>query len=334
MVDHIAPNTPLPEDLPRREDVVALAPSGGRIYEYEVYRHLLPDAPDPSPVREARAILDDTGNQRYVNRLLVGTPTTGKIWMQWAAARYGAIVPTNWSMVSMVEYIHSYIPMRYELADAQNLIVKQAVEGDFEWLLLLEQDNLIPVDTFLRLNYYVRDGRVPVVSGLYYTKNVPTEPLVYRGRGTGAYTKFEVGDLVWCDGVPTGCLLIHCSILRAMWADAEAYDVPRPDGSKVRTRRVFISPRDVWFDPESAQFNTNVGTTDLRWCTDVIKGEYLAKAGWTAIQQQEYPFLVDTNWFIRHIDDQGRIYPDYAIQEIIAQRKAYEARKGSHAEPA
>jgi hypothetical protein len=246
--------------------------------------------------------------------------------MQWVQGRYGAVIPTNWSMVNLVEYIPSYMPMRYELADAQNLIVKQAVEGQFEWVLFLEQDNILPIDAFLRMNYYIREGRVPVMSGLYYTKSVPTEPLIYRGRGTGSYHDFEVGDLVWCDGVPTGCLLVHCSILRAMWEESEPYDVRRYDGFH-RTRRVFISPRDAWFDPETAQYNTRTGTTDLEWCTRVMKGDFLRKAGWPAIAEKEWPFLVDTNLFVRHIDNDGRIFPDFAVQQLVQEQKAYEQKK-------
>ena len=77
-------------------------------------------------------------------------------------------------------------------------------------------------------------GDVPVVSGLYFTRGYPSEPLVYRGRGNGYYGDWRIGDKVWADGVPTGCLLIHCSILRAMWKDSEEYQV-----SGQTLRRVF-----------------------------------------------------------------------------------------------
>ena len=58
---------------------------------------------------------------------------------------------------------------------------------------------------------YMQQGDVPVVSGLYFTKSEPSEPLIYRGRGSGAYLDFRMGDKVYADGVPTGCLLIHHS---------------------------------------------------------------------------------------------------------------------------
>jgi hypothetical protein len=257
-----------------------------------------------SPVREYRTILDDSGNARYVNRLLVATPTTGLVRVEWVQARYGQVIPVNWSMVQMLQFINGYMPLRYQVADAQNLIVKQVIEGDFEWLLLIEHDVLLPPDAFIRFNTYMREAQHPVVSGLYFTRSIPSEPLVFRGRGVSFHNGWEMGELVWVDGVPAGCLLVHGGILRAMWEESEPYQV-----GDQQVRRVFDTPRNLWFDPESAEFNTTVGTSDLDWCTRVIDGEFLRKAGWQEYQEREYPFLIDTNIFCQHVDVDGRQYP-------------------------
>jgi len=245
-----------------------------------------------------------SGADPYGGRLAIGTPTLGTIRMEWHQARIGQIIPVNWSMVTVMEWLGGYVPMGYLVADAQNLIVKHAVDGDFEWLLLYEDDVLPPMDAFIRLNEYMTKGDIPVVSGLYYVKSRPSEPLVFRGRGTGSYRKFELGDLVWGDGVPTGFLLIHMSIIREMWEDCEPYRVKGVD-----TRRMFIYPRDMWQDPESGYFRTVMGTSDLDWCTRVMEGGYFKKAGWPNFQRRKYPFLVDTNIFCRHISPSGEIFP-------------------------
>jgi hypothetical protein len=88
------------------------------------------------------------------------------------------------------------------------MIVRQVVEGDFEWLFLLEHDVMLPPDGFIQVSDHIRSEKTPVVSGLYYTRSRPAEPLIFRGRGTSYYDQWKMGDLVWCDGVPTGCLLI------------------------------------------------------------------------------------------------------------------------------
>ncbi len=266
-----------------------------------------------TPVREYTIKLDDSGTNAYSNRLLVATPTTGTVRMEWAVARYGQIIPVNWGMVAMLQWMGGYVPLRYPVDNAQNLIVKALLEGDYEWLLLIEHDNILPPDAFIRFNAHIRDASVPIVSGLYYTRSEPSEPLVFRGRGTSFYPDWEFGDLVWVDGVPTGVLLVHHSILKAMWDEAEEYQV----GNQF-TRRVFDTPRRLWFDPASQQYHTNVGTTDLQWCTDVIQGDYLRKAGWGefADEHPKYPFLIDTNIFCKHIDPDGRQYPPFEVVTV------------------
>ena len=257
-----------------------------------------------SPVRPYRTIVQDSGDPGYVNRLLLATPSVGTVRIEWVQARYGQIIPTNWSMVQLLQFMDSYIPLRYQVADAQNLIVKQAVELDFEWLLLWEHDVIPPPDTLLRFNQYIREEQVPVVSGLYYTRSRPSEPLLYRGRGNSFYTDWKQGDKVWVDGVPTGLLLIHCGILREMWKDAEPYQL-----GPIQTRRVFETPNRVWFDPETGFFNTVSGTSDIDWCHKVIDGGYLAKAGWAEYADKEFPFLIDTNLRCAHINPNGEQFP-------------------------
>lgn len=257
-----------------------------------------------SPVRAYRTIVDDSGDPGYVNRLMIGTAVTGLVRVEWVGARYGQIIPVNWSMVTVQQWLNSYMPLRYQVADAQNLIVKQMIEGDFEWLFLLEHDVMLPADGFLQLNEYIRRADVPIVSGLYYTRSWPAEPLIFRGRGTSYVDGWEIGDKVWCDGVPTGCLLIHRAILKAMWDESEEYQL-----GNLFTRRVFDTPRDLWVSPDADEFHTVTGTSDLAWCTRVMEGGFFQKAGWDEYQEKEWPFLVDTGLFCRHIDMDGTMYP-------------------------
>lgn len=253
---------------------------------------------------EYNATIQDSGSDSYTNRLLIATPTTGSVRIEWVQARYGQVIPTNWSMVQMLQFMHSYIPLRYQVADAQNLIVREMIEHNYEWLLLLEHDVIIPPDCFIRLNDYMRDKKTPVVSGLYYTRSRPSEPVIYRGRGTSYYGDWKMGDQVWADGVPTGLLLIHGSILKAMWDESEEYML-----GTIKARRVFDTPRALWIDPETGSFNTTSGTSDLDWCTRVMEGNYFVKAGWPQYQQMRWPFLVDTAIFARHTNPNGEQFP-------------------------
>lgn len=258
-----------------------------------------------APVRAIRSIVNDSGDPGYTNRILIGTAVTGLVRVEWVAARYSQLIPVNWSQVQANESMSGYYPLRYQVADAQNLIVKQCLIGDFEWLFFLEHDVMLPDNALLLLNEYMREGKYPVVSGLYYTRSRPSEPLIFRGRGNSVYLDWKMGDKVWCDGVPTGALLIHHSLLKAMWAESPEYNVKGQT-----TRRVFETPRRVLVDPENGRHNTTSGTSDLDWCDRVMKGGYFEKAGWVDFcPDKENPFLVDTNLFCRHINMDGEQFP-------------------------
>jgi hypothetical protein len=247
-------------------------------------------------------LIKNTGEWRH--RVVIGTPVTGLVRIEWVLARYGQLIPTNWSMADIMQWIPTVAPLQYVVSDAQNLIVKSAVEQDAEWLFLLEQDDVLPPNAFMRLNDYMRRKTVPVVSGLYFTKSNPPEPMIYRAKGASYHDQWKMGDKVWAGGVPTGCLLIHMSILREMWNDSPEYKV----GDQV-TRRVFQEPARCFFDPQRGTMVNNTGTSDLAWCERVMDEKYFEKAGWSKYQKMKFPFLVDTNLFIRHIDNEGRQYP-------------------------
>lgn len=264
--------------------------------------------PMSKPETEYRTIVRDSGEVDYVNRLLVGTPVTGLVRVEWVGSRYGQIIPVNWSMVMMNQWINSFMPLRWQVAEAQNLIVKQALELDMQWLLLIEHDVMLPPDGFIQLNKYIRRADIPIVSGLYFTRSFPAEPLLFRGRGTSYVDDWKFGDVVYCDGVPTGCLLVHQSILKLMWEESEEYTQ-----NDVTARRVFETPRLQRFSPDESEFHSLVGTSDLDWCSRVIKGDYIRRAGWTSfmssLENPDWPIPVDTNLFCRHINPDGQQFP-------------------------
>ena len=203
-----------------------------------------------------------------------------------------------------MESLGGYIAQGFLVAEAQNLIVAKAMAGDFEWLLMYEDDMLPPADAFIKLNQYMMDAKYPVISGLYCGKSLPIEWLTFRGRGNGSYRDWEMGDQIWVDGVPTGFLLIHMSVMKEMWKDCEEYEV-----GGIPVRRMFRFPRDLWQDPETHFYRTLMGTSDLDWSTRVVEGDYLRKAGWDEIADKEYPLLIDGSMLVHHIATDGKIFP-------------------------
>lgn len=249
---------------------------------------------------------------KWVNRLVIGTPTTGNVRMEWVNARYSQTIPTNWSHVDVQQWMSPYIPLNYQVADAENLIAKVVVENNFEWMLFIEHDNVLPPGALVKINEYMIKGDVPVVAGVYFTKSVPPEPLIYRDKGKGHFAEWKMGEKVWARGIPFGFTLIHGDIIRELWKSSPEYNC-----NGTITRRVFHAPNDNSIDPETGGWLNNAGTSDLQWCERLINEKVFEKAGFPEIQKLENPFLVDTTIFVKHIDDKGVMYPVSLPREFL-----------------
>ena len=250
-------------------------------------------------------------------RLMVGCPMTGNLRAEWVMARYGQCIPTNWSSAEFGRLIDQYSPLRFTVADARNLIATNAVDRDVEWLWFIDHDVVLPPLATVMLNEYMINKKYPIVSGLYFTKGVPSEPLIYRGYGTGYFPNWKMGDVVEVDGHGMGCTLIHCSILKEVYKDTEVYDL---EGMKVH--RIFSTPTRVFYDPQQNSFTLASGTEDLDFLKRVIDHGYLKRAGWPKHQSKRYPFIVDTNIYCRHIAENGIMYPSMGEeQKFLKQEK-------------
>lgn len=236
-------------------------------------------------MKRASSIIKCTEPARsYRHRIMLGTPTLGVIRIEWHDAMFGMVMPTNFGIAKCV-------PLGFHVDDAQNLIVKQTLEANCEWLWLIEDDTIPPPNAAIEFQKVIKAGKWPICSALYRLKGGSGEPLTYRGIATGAYTDWKPGSVVWCDGVPTGCILIHSSILRILWDESPEYEI-RANGTVVKTRQVFENPRNFEYDPVSGGYAKNIGTSDLAFCHRVIKDGVLKRAGWHSVAKRQYPFPV------------------------------------------
>jgi hypothetical protein len=259
-----------------------------------------------TPIRPHGVTVVDSGDPKNWNmQVLVGTPTRGHVTIDWVAALRALVIPANWGYQWLPAVVDDSYPVQFTVAHAQNVIVQQLMTSPvrYEWLLLYEDDMLPPPDLFLKLDRYMKDGP-PIVSALYFQKGYPQDPLVYRGRGNRGYTDWKIGQRVWCDGVATGMLLIHRSILEVVWNESSEYTV---HGQTVR--EVFVDPRRVLIDLNGQYVGSESGTSDLAFCARVIQDDVLKRAGWPKVARKKWPFLVDTSILCRHIAPDRTVYP-------------------------
>lgn len=244
-------------------------------------------------------------SKSFTKRILIGIPMTGLLRAEWHLAYMGLVVPCNWGQSTFAHVFDQYSPIRFLVADARNLVAQKAVQENFEWVFFLDHDVVLPADTLIKWNEIMLKEEVPIAGGLYFTKSVPAEPLIYRGRGNGYFNRWKLGEKVWVDGMGLGCHLIHVSIFKAMYEDSPVYTV-QPG---LTARKIFESPSRIEIDPETKGLINGRGTEDLPWYSRIIEGGYLKKSGWSEYQNKKYPFLCDTSIFCRHIDQNGIQYP-------------------------
>ena len=237
-------------------------------------------------------------------RLMISVPLTGLLRAEWVLARYGQVIPCNWSQVELISWMDQFSPMGFVVADSRNVAVDNFIKGGFEWLFFIDHDTVMPPNTFVKWNQYILAGDVPIFGGLYFTRSTPSEPLLYRGIGTSHYRDWKMGDKVWVDGMGLGCNMIHRSILEAVYKESPEYQI----GNTV-ARRVFDTPGNQAFDAEHQAWITKGGTEDLTFYQRLKDDGIFKKAGWPEYQKKKWPLLCDTTVFCKHIDWDGVQYP-------------------------
>lgn len=261
-----------------------------------------------------RIVKNNVGQMR---RVFIAVGLTGLVRAEWMFSRYGQVIPCNWTQTEHQMWLPTYGPMGFLVAEARNMAVREFLRYGFEWLFFIDHDTCLPPNFFIKANERMIKQKIPVWSGLYFTKSMPSEPLVYRTDGGGYFGDWKMGDQVWTTAVPMGCTLIHRSILKVMYDDAEPY----MQGQE-KLRRVFETPQKAWVDPESGQWNSATGTEDLNWSWRVMREGYFKKAGWPEYQRKKYPFLVDTSLFCKHVDEQGILYPANGEEKYFERKKS------------
>lgn len=96
----------------------------------------------------------------------------------------------------------------------RNLIVENFLKTDSEWLFWIDADTIVPIGSVERL---LATGK-KFISGLYYAKHPPHNPIAYYKAGenympiNGEGRVWERGEILEVESVGFGCMLTHKSI--------------------------------------------------------------------------------------------------------------------------
>ena len=134
-------------------------------------------------------------------------------------------------------YTYSWVPGR-TIPEAYNMILDSAKKGNHEYVLLKEEDTLMPAHGFVSLYRKLKyNSDIFAVSGVYPRKDgSDPSPFFYRGNGRSSYLDWKWGEFFEVSGVPFGCLLLRTADLEKMDEfvnDVEIADCPEPGKSTV-----------------------------------------------------------------------------------------------------
>ena len=113
---------------------------------------------------------------------------------------------------------------------SRNVVVKTFLEQtDADWLLMIDSDERLSLETWHKLIDSAHDKDRPIVSGLVFAAffdgddGLRPVPTIYRmdpEKGLEAIDGYPIDELIEVDATGTGCLLIHRSVLLDMQKQA------------------------------------------------------------------------------------------------------------------
>ena len=140
-------------------------------------------------------------------RTLIGTPTRGLLSAHWILSFLKQSHPVNTS----IDY--KFI-IGKDVDTARNELAQEAIKLGAEYLIFIDDDVIIPPNTITKLTNLADQGK-DIVGGVYYTKQIPPEPLIFKGRGTGCFKNWKIGEIIEnVDGVGMGLTLLRTEIFK------------------------------------------------------------------------------------------------------------------------
>lgn len=119
--------------------------------------------------------------------------------------------------------------------DSRNLLSITAIEQNFDAVLWLDSDIIMPQDTLVRLSQYIQSG-ADMATGLYFKRTFPPLPVIYdkitppADDGSGKLVKQIHDYLDYPEnasfpvaGCGFGCVMTSVPMLRTLW---DAYGPP------------------------------------------------------------------------------------------------------------
>lgn len=144
------------------------------------------------------------------NGLAIGFLTDGKLDVNWASKLYQEIprgIPSGlfWRVIWVEGQDYKD---KGGYAKARNELVKKARELNVKWLFMVDTDIFLPPDVITKL----MSNQKEVCTGIYYSKSLPPQPILYKNLGNGPYWDFPVDEVFEIEASGAGSCLIDMDV--------------------------------------------------------------------------------------------------------------------------
>ena len=133
--------------------------------------------------------------------LCLGLPNLRYVHIRFALSLMALRVP---DLTRIISY------ERVMIDSVRNMIAKRALEGNYEYLLFLDDDMTFPPNLYFRL----KARKKKIIGALAFKREPPFEPCVYKKKGKYFYPFFPPKGCVEVDAIGAAGLLIHTSVLK------------------------------------------------------------------------------------------------------------------------
>lgn len=171
--------------------------------------------------------------------LLIGFISPGTIPTKWMVRiiemSQGIPAGVFWKFGWFDAFGKDFVKDQGGYAEARNKVVRQAKAMNMKWLFFIDTDVIPPVDAITQL---MSNGK-KVVSGIYYMKCMPPQPVMFKTMGAGPYWDYPVDETFKIEGSGAGCMLIDMDVFDKFDEASipyfnENFIFEKEDGTKVK----------------------------------------------------------------------------------------------------
>lgn len=228
---------------------------------------------------------------------MFGLPTNGEHSFLFTQSIIGQQTPTNFGM----EW--RSVP-GYEVGDARNILVQWAIDSKCKYLFTVDEDVIGPGNGMRQLLYRMETHPDwTACGGLYCTKTVPPEPLVFKEWGQGPAWDWKVGELIKVKASGAGYHFFRVEDLKNMKGLTE-YPIRNPmTGETMVVKDWFKTGKDYTYDDKGKM--TLEANTEDSWL-------------YRRMEEQGLQLWIDTAVLCKHYDKNNGLYFEMPLDNYTA----------------